>query len=271
MATFRTYAEVLGPDHPLMKNKARSVGWSYSRYRSADVDQAMRAEPGVVLGDVLRQAGGAYETATRLTPRFREDIRETAELTSDGEVLRIAGLPQVRVSLEHLRQVDPQTRILVGYRLDVSLHESPRLSRRLALRLIPGSRCISTRSCFRALREDSGALCAGIRPACKRAIVQQSHTTEISDGAADQLRPLGCLRRTVAARCLPLVLRVFGRFTVWAGGARLAQVRREGVVSRRQYVARGVPGGYRAPGTGQRSATPPSAASSARPATSHVT
>jgi hypothetical protein len=133
MATFRTYAEVLGPDHPLMKTKARSAGWSSSRYRSADVDQAMRAEPGVVLGDVFRQAGGAYETATKLTPRFREDIRETAELTSDGELLRIAGLPQVRVSLEHLRQVDPQARILVGYRLDVSLHESPRLSRRLAL------------------------------------------------------------------------------------------------------------------------------------------
>jgi hypothetical protein len=26
MATFRTYAEVLGPDHPLVKNKARSAG-----------------------------------------------------------------------------------------------------------------------------------------------------------------------------------------------------------------------------------------------------
>lgn len=93
----------------------------------------MRAEPGVVLGDVLSQAGGAYETATRLTPKFREDIRETAELTSDDELLGIAELPQVPVSLEHLRQVDPKTRILVGYRLDVSLHESPRLGRRLAL------------------------------------------------------------------------------------------------------------------------------------------
>ena len=133
MATFRTYAKVLGPDHPLMKNKARNTSWSASRYRSAEIEQAMRAEPGVVLGDVLRQTGGAYETTTRLTPKFREDIREIAELTADDEFLRIAELPEVQVSLEHLRHVDPQTRILVGYRLDVSPAESPRLRRRLAL------------------------------------------------------------------------------------------------------------------------------------------
>ena len=93
----------------------------------------MRAEPGVVLGDVLQRTGGVYETTTRLTPKFREDIREIAELTSDDELLRIAELPEVPVSLEHLRHVDPQTRILVGYRLDVTPAESPRLRRRLAL------------------------------------------------------------------------------------------------------------------------------------------
>ena len=133
MATFRTYAEVLGPDHPLVKNKARSTSWSSSRYRSAEIERAMRADPGVVLGDVLRQTGGAYETTTRLTPKFRADIREIAQLTSDDELLRIAELPEVPVSLEHLRHADPQTRIVVGYRLDVTPAESPRLRRRLAL------------------------------------------------------------------------------------------------------------------------------------------
>jgi hypothetical protein len=93
----------------------------------------MRAEPGVVLADVLQRTGGVYETTTRLTPKFREDIREIAELTSDGELLRIAGLPEVPVSLEHFRDVDPQVRILIGYRLDVTPAESPRLRRRLAL------------------------------------------------------------------------------------------------------------------------------------------
>lgn len=37
------------------------------------------------------------------------------------------------VSLEHLRDVDLRTRIVVGYRLDVTPAESPRLRNRLAL------------------------------------------------------------------------------------------------------------------------------------------
>jgi hypothetical protein len=133
MATFRTYAEILGPDHPMMKNYEAASTWRPSRYRSAEIERAMRAEPGVVLGDVLQQTAGAYETTTRLMPKFREGIRETAELTSDDQLLGIAELPEVPVSLEHLRQVDPQTRIVIGYRLDVTPAESPRLRRRLAL------------------------------------------------------------------------------------------------------------------------------------------
>jgi hypothetical protein len=173
MATFRTYAEVLGPDHSLMKNKAGNTSWSSSRYRSVEIEQAMRAEPGAVLGDVLPQTGGAYETTTRLTPKFRGDIREIAELTSDDELLRIAELPEVPVSLEHLRHVDPQTRILVGYRLDVSPAESPRLRRRLALPpdsritlhfdevVIPGT----SGRFWSAMRWDTPGLKTGDRPA----------------------------------------------------------------------------------------------------------
>jgi hypothetical protein len=173
MATFRTYAEALRPDHPLMKNKARSTSWSASRYRSAEIEQAMRAEPGAVLGDMLRQAGGAWETTTRLTPKFREDIREIAELASDEQLLSIAELPEVPVSLEHLRHVDPQTRILVGYRLDVTAAESPRLRRRLALPpdpeitlhfdeiVMPGT----PGKFWSAMRWDTPGLKAGGRPA----------------------------------------------------------------------------------------------------------
>jgi hypothetical protein len=133
MATFKTYAEVLSPDHPMIKNYKAARTWRPSRYRPAEIEQAMRAEPGVVLGDVLRQTAGAYETTTRLMPKFREDIREIAELTSDDQLLGIAELPEVPVSLEHLHHLDPQTRIVVGYRLDVTPAESPRLRRRLAL------------------------------------------------------------------------------------------------------------------------------------------
>jgi hypothetical protein len=138
VATFRTYAEVLRPDHPMMKNYKAAITWRPSRYRPAGIGQDMRAEPGVVLGDVLERTAGVYKTTTRLVPEFREDIREIAELTSDDELLRASELPEVPVSLEHLRHVDRQTRILVGYRLDVSPAESPRLRRRMALPPDPG-------------------------------------------------------------------------------------------------------------------------------------
>ncbi|HEX3963827.1 MAG TPA: hypothetical protein VHZ96_01590 [Frankiaceae bacterium] len=138
MATFRTYADVLRPDHPLTKIHQAATMWRPSRYRPAEIEQALRTEPGVVLGDVLRRTGGAYETTTRLVPKFRDDIREIAALASDDELLRIAELPGVPVSLEHLRHMDPRTRIIVGYRLDVTAAESPRLRGRLALPPDPG-------------------------------------------------------------------------------------------------------------------------------------
>jgi hypothetical protein len=103
------------------------------RYRPAEIERELRAEPGAVLGDVLQRTGGVYETTTRMTPKFRADIREIAELTADDRLLRIAELAEVPVSLEHLRQLAPQTRILIGYRLDVTPAESPRLRRGLAL------------------------------------------------------------------------------------------------------------------------------------------
>jgi hypothetical protein len=133
MATFRTYAEALRPDHPLMKIHKAALTWRPSRHRPAEIDRDMRAEPGVVLADVLQRTGGVYETTTRLTPKFREDIREIAELTSDGRLLGVAELAEVPVWLEHLRHADPRTRILIDYRLDVTPAESPRLCRRLAL------------------------------------------------------------------------------------------------------------------------------------------
>jgi hypothetical protein len=133
MATFTTYAEILSPDHPMLKISEAAATWRPSRYRPAAIEQGMRADPGVVLRDVLQRTGGTCQTTTRLTPKFRADIREIAELASDDRLLRIAELPEVPVSLEHLRHTDPQTRIVVGYRLDVTPAESPRLRRRLAL------------------------------------------------------------------------------------------------------------------------------------------
>jgi len=66
-------------------------------------------------------------------PADAEVPRDSGALTSDGQLLRIAELAEVPVSLEHLRDADQQARIIAGYRLEVTPAESPRLRRRLAL------------------------------------------------------------------------------------------------------------------------------------------
>jgi hypothetical protein len=114
VASFTTYAEILTADHA--QAKLYEVG-------------TLKRPPGVVLDDILRRNGGAYETTVHLSPKFREEIREVAELTSDEQLRRIADLSEVPVSLEHLRHLDPQTRIVLGAGLDVTPQESERLGR----------------------------------------------------------------------------------------------------------------------------------------------
>jgi hypothetical protein len=112
MATFSTSAEVLTPaENPLRKGQGAIV------------------PPGFVLADVLRQTGGAYQTAIPMSGKFRDWIRAVARLTSDDELFRVAELPEVPVSLENCRQLDPQTRFVAVFRLDVSAAETPRWRR----------------------------------------------------------------------------------------------------------------------------------------------
>jgi hypothetical protein len=113
MATFSTSAEVLTPvENPLKRGQGKVLPL------------------GFVLADVLRQAGGAYQTTTTpMSGKFRDCIRVVAQLTSDDELLRIAELPEVPVSLENCRQLDPQTRFVTVCRLDVSPAETPRWRR----------------------------------------------------------------------------------------------------------------------------------------------
>ena len=112
MATFSTSAEVLTPaENPLKRSQGKVM------------------PPGFVLADVLRQTGGAYQTAIPMSGKFRDCIRAVAQLTSDDELLRIAELPEVPVSLENYRQLDPQTRFVAVCRLDVSAAETPRWRR----------------------------------------------------------------------------------------------------------------------------------------------
>jgi hypothetical protein len=85
--------------------------------------------PGELLGDILRRTGGVYEIELPLTPEFRRDIQQAAELTADAELREIAERSAVPVSLEHLRQLDPLTRIVLGAQLWLTPAESERLGR----------------------------------------------------------------------------------------------------------------------------------------------
>jgi len=107
MATFRAYAKVLEPDDPTMRIYEAGL-------------RTCPGEPGMPLAEVLRRSGGVYQTTTPLIPHMRDDIREVAELTSDAELLVIAEMTEVPVSLEHLRGLDPQTRIVIRSELSRS-------------------------------------------------------------------------------------------------------------------------------------------------------
>jgi hypothetical protein len=116
MAIFRAYAKVLESDDPTMRIYEAGL-------------RPCPGQPGLVLADLLRRTGGVYETTTTLSPRFRDDIREVAELTSDPELLAIADLTEVPVPLEHLRGLDPQTRIVIRAELRYEADEGARMSR----------------------------------------------------------------------------------------------------------------------------------------------
>ncbi len=83
----------------------------------------------MVLADVLRRTAGVHETTTFLPPELRDDIREVAELTSDSELLAIADLSEAPVTLDHLRGLDPQTRIVIRTELHCEVDESARVRR----------------------------------------------------------------------------------------------------------------------------------------------
>jgi hypothetical protein len=115
MAVFRAFAKVLEPGDPSMLIYEAGL-------------RACPGQPGLVLADVLQRSGGVYETTTPLIERMRDDIREVAELTSDPELLALADLSEVPVSLEHLRGLDPQTRIVIRAELCYEGDEGARVT-----------------------------------------------------------------------------------------------------------------------------------------------
>ena len=115
MAIFRAYAKVLESDDPAVRIYEAGV-------------PTCPGPPGLALGDVLLQTGGVFEAMASLPPQLRDNIRKVAELTSDAGLLAIADLTEVPVSLEHLRGLDPQTRIVIRTELRYEGDEGARVS-----------------------------------------------------------------------------------------------------------------------------------------------
>ena len=115
MAVFRAFAKVLDAGDPSMLVYETGL-------------RTCPGRPGLVLADVLQRSGGVYETTTPLIQRMRDDIHEVAELTSDPELLALADLSEVPVSLEHLRGLDPQTRIIIRSELCYEGDEGARVT-----------------------------------------------------------------------------------------------------------------------------------------------
>jgi hypothetical protein len=98
--------------------------------RCGSMKQACGRAPGSRAYCSLTCCGGrAASTRTPLLPQLRDDIREVAELTSDPELLAIADLTEVPVPLDHLRGLDPQTRIIIRTELCYEADEGARVSR----------------------------------------------------------------------------------------------------------------------------------------------
>lgn len=112
MATFKTFAKAVSPEDPDSKAFAAGV---------------IKSPPGNPLRDFLERTGGKYEYVLLLSPRFREEIRRVAELTSDARLLDIVERGQVTIPFEHLRGLDPETPITFGCTLSYSQSERERL------------------------------------------------------------------------------------------------------------------------------------------------
>lgn len=98
---FTTYADVVTADSP-------------SRVASAGTPN-----PGELLADLLRESGGRYEVVLTLSDRARAELRRMAELSSNRQIAVVATRDTVTISLEHLRDHDPETtRVAYGFMVE---------------------------------------------------------------------------------------------------------------------------------------------------------
>jgi hypothetical protein len=112
MARFHTFAEVVTPES--LTSVAYAAG-------------VTKNPPGVAIKEILKRTGGAYQNNLELPDKVRAHMRAAAQLTGDHELMTIAERSEVTVSFEHLRSLDPETRINLGYWVEYTPEEIERL------------------------------------------------------------------------------------------------------------------------------------------------
>lgn len=107
MATFHAYAEVVTDDSP--------------QARLSDAGR-LPFRPGRPLREYVED--GRYEFQMPLANDVRAQLREAARLTGESGLSRLADSTQVTISLEHLRGLDLDTRILCGVSINYTEEEA---------------------------------------------------------------------------------------------------------------------------------------------------
>lgn len=99
--SFTTYAEVLIDDH---------------RFWEAYRNGSKSTPPGRPLRDVLADTDGRYEDTVDVPDRVMADLRRAAAVDpTDAALAAAAQSGKVRISLENLRGLDPDTPVVYGY------------------------------------------------------------------------------------------------------------------------------------------------------------
>jgi hypothetical protein len=100
-----TFAEIFMPDHPMVNAQGGGINFA-----------------GHLLRDVLRENGGRYQAKTELSDGIRDSVLRAAKLTKDNKLAAMASANSFVISLEHMRDLDPNTtRIVYGLRI----HKDP--------------------------------------------------------------------------------------------------------------------------------------------------
>lgn len=120
MAKFTTFADVLTSD---------SISWA--AYTSGVTKKA----PGVTIREILKRNGGVYVNRLEMRDDFREQLRTAGRLPGNEDLLEVADRPTIDISLEHLRDVGLDTRIIVGYGIEYTDEEGEQLG--LSGKLVP--------------------------------------------------------------------------------------------------------------------------------------